>query len=59
MNRWGSKLVILGAGVLLAASLLAPAGAHVNNNVGHLFNKHIKPLLAKAGSINASSNPID
>ena len=38
---------------------LSPAGAHVNSRFGHLWGSHIKPKLARPGTLNAAGNPVN
>jgi hypothetical protein len=53
------SVVLVAVGVLIGGLLLAPVSAHVNSKFGHLWKIHIKPKLAKPGSINAPKNPVD
>jgi hypothetical protein len=49
--------------LVVAASLAIgpgrPVFAHVSQSVDHLWNVHLKPLLATPGTLNSSSNPVD
>jgi opacity protein-like surface antigen len=46
--------------VLFASAVLAPGAlAHVGTEFAHLWNQHIKPLLATPGTMNAADNPVD
>ena len=47
------------AGVLVAAALMTPAGAHVSGRFKHLWTKHIVPKLSAEGTINDPKNPVD
>lgn len=45
----GASIAILA--LVLAATLVTPAGAHVTGKFGHLWNKHIAPKLASEGFV--------
>lgn len=45
--------------VALVVFSVSPASGHVTQKFGHLWNKHIKPMLATEGTINESRNPVD
>ena len=53
------------AGALVASAMLMVLGpgqpvlAHVSDSVSHLWNEHLKPLLATPGTLNSSDNPVD
>jgi hypothetical protein len=40
----------------MGALLISPAGAHVSDNVGHLWNQHIKPLAKRTFYTKQQSN---
>lgn len=42
-----STALLMAAGILIGATMVAPAGAHVGGSVGHLWKKHIRPLADK------------
>lgn len=44
---------------VLIGLAMAPAQGHVTKKFGHLWNNHLKPRLAAAGTINDPANPID
>jgi hypothetical protein len=50
----------MGLGLILVGALLvAPVGAHVKKEFGHLWKRHIKPKLAAPGTINKAKNPLN
>jgi hypothetical protein len=53
-----SFLLVL-TSVVVGGILLAPVSAHVGDEFGHLWKVHIKPKLAKDGTINANKNPVN
>lgn len=53
------SIMLVAVGVLVGGLLLAPVSAHVNKKFGHLWKIHIKPKLARDGTINAPKNPVD
>jgi hypothetical protein len=53
------KWVALVSIVALTALLASPAGADVTSSFRHLWRQHIKPKLAREGTFNAPSNPVD
>jgi hypothetical protein len=53
------KWVALVSIVALTALLASPAGANVTSSFRHLWREHIKPKLAREGTFNAPSNPVD
>ena len=53
----GVSLAVVG--VLVAAALMTPAGAHVSGKFRHLWKKHIAPKLSAEGTINDPRNPVD
>ncbi len=58
-KRGFRSAVFLVTGVVIGTLMITPAGAHITDSFTHLFNKHIKPILANPGTINDASNPVD
>jgi hypothetical protein len=54
-SKWWKTMIPL---ALIAAISFSPAGAH-NTTVNHLWKAHIKPKLARAGTINKKNNPVN
>jgi hypothetical protein len=54
-----SKWVALVSIVVMAAVLASPAGADVTSSFRHLWREHIRPKLAKQGTFNPATNPVD
>jgi hypothetical protein len=53
------RSVLVGAlWVLVVALLMAPVEAHLKNGTRHVWKAHIKPKLAKEGTINKPKNPV-
>jgi len=48
---------LLALAVVIAAALVAPAGAHKGGS--HIFKKHVLPKLQNPGTINSPNNPVD
>ena len=59
MRKHLSFANITAALALSVAISMTPAGAHVTSRFAHLWGTHIKPKIAKPGTINTSSNPVD
>ncbi|MDQ4028307.1 MAG: hypothetical protein M3214_09705 [Actinomycetota bacterium] len=60
VTRPSPRSVVMGLGLILVGALLvAPVGAHVKKEFGHLWKKHIKPKLAAPGTINKAKNPVN
>jgi hypothetical protein len=57
--RGFSKWVALVSIVVTAVVLASPAGADVTSSFRHLWREHIRPKLAKQGTFNAATNPVD
>jgi len=50
------RIALVIAGLVMGALLISPAGAHVSDNVGHLWKQHIKPLAMKTFYTKKQSN---
>jgi hypothetical protein len=60
VGRPSAQSLLLGVGlILIGALLVAPVGAHVKKEFGHLWKKHIKPKLSSPGTINKAKNPLN
>jgi hypothetical protein len=58
--RPSARSVVVGLGLILVGALLvAPVGAHVKKEFGHLWKKHIRPKLSAPGTINKAKNPLN
>jgi hypothetical protein len=60
VTKPSARSVVGGLGLILVGALLvAPVGAHVKKEFGHLWKRHIKPKLAAPGTINKAKNPLN
>jgi hypothetical protein len=58
MAKVARVVLALVVGVSVSLLVFSPSGAHVRRSFKHLWNKHLRPKLTVAGTINQPRNPV-